>query len=124
MYASPASRCACRELNFCSSPSSLDFRVSIAHRTAPGSLTDLSLLQAEEQISVPARTGHLIGDRTQGAKPLFVVGEAILLHPHHNLLPAVAPLQIRAGVRQPRIASVRHLLAGALQQPPKIPRCP
>src|SRR5438045_1841960 len=97
MYASAASRCACNELKFCSSPSSVDLRVYIAQRrTPPASLMHLSLLQPEEQKSVPTRACHLVRNRAQRAVGLVLENETVLRYSHHDQPPLIGSLEFTA----------------------------
>src|SRR5271166_2674988 len=101
MNDSQASRCACSELKSCSSPSSEDFRVYIAHRSVFGLsgsiLVLLSRPQAEEERTRPASAGDLARDLRERFKMFSPEHKPIF--EHRDLMLAAVPLADQHGSR-------------------------
>src|ERR1017187_750092 len=129
MYASAASRCASSELNSCWRPSSVDFRVYIAHRTTRFSAGPVGTLaadrgalflaigsrpnQIEEDEAVPFGAGGFAGDGAQGPIVLAVELEPIDEDLHDDSPTFVLALEVGPGRWQPRIEITRHLSGDA-----------
>src|ERR1035437_4323420 len=107
MNASHASRCACRQLKSCSSPSSEDLRVYIAQRRVRDlacSIAALLLrsLEAEEQGTRPSSSGDLARDFRE--RTIVPASETKSLFENAYLMADTAPFshQHRAGLHDAR----------------------
>src|SRR5208282_5653085 len=104
MNDSQASRCACSELKSCSSPSSEDFRVYIAHRSVfglPGSiLVLLTRPQSEEQWPRPTCASDFARDLRERFKVFPLEHEPIF--EHRDLMLGAVPLADQHGSRLSR----------------------
>src|SRR3954452_5829319 len=65
----------------------------------------LPRLQTEEQESVPARAGDVLGNAAQRSEVPTLVFEAVRQHSYGDLPAGVLPPQNRAGKRQPWITT-------------------
>src|SRR3984893_7248503 len=114
MKASQASRCACSELNSCSSPSSDDFPLSIAQRTLRFCRTAVlgffigwprrlectrSLAETKEPGTRPMCPGDPLGNHSERPIPLAIVFEPVLAHEDGMGLSAPLAHQGRAGLQ-------------------------
>src|ERR1700730_13717491 len=115
MKASQASRCACSELNSCSSPSSDDFPLSIAQRTLRFCRTAVlgfsigwprrlectrSLAETKEPWPRPMCPGDPLGNHSERPIPLAIVFEPVLAHEDGMGLSAPLPHQGRAALQR------------------------
>src|SRR3984893_9159118 len=136
MKASQASRCACSELNSCSSPSSDDFPLSVAQRTLRFCRTAVlglfiglprrlectrSLAETKEPWPRPMCPGDPLGNHSERPIPLAIVFEPFLAHEDGMGLSAPLPHQGRAALQRSTGMERTSAFLELYRQSPKAP---